>query len=143
MRSQRRRRRPRRGVNRNRHFPCRGAGPAFPLILLPRVPCPCPSVFWRDRVGIFFPTQAELWGDLHAASFRPFAKYAKRTRHGHGWWCQRKDGPDRALLRAVRRVRGGLRWSISGLGILSRDSRTWGHRDTHGHRWHDQTLAQI
>jgi len=29
-----------------------GDGPGF-LILLTRVPCPCLSVFWRDRAGIF------------------------------------------------------------------------------------------
>ena len=72
--------------------PASGAGPAFPLTLLPGVPCPCPSVFWRDRAGIFFPAQAELWGDLDAGSSRPLAKNARRTGHPYGWWCQRKAG---------------------------------------------------
>ena len=54
--------------------PASGAGPAFPLTLLPGVPCPCPSVFWRDRAGIFFPAQAELWGDLDAGSSPPSRK---------------------------------------------------------------------
>jgi hypothetical protein len=39
------------------------------------------------------------------------------------------------------RIRRDLRRGISGLGILSRDSRTWGHRDTDGHRRHNQALA--
>jgi hypothetical protein len=61
------------------------AGPAFPPILFPRVSCPCPSVFWRDRAGIFFSTQADPWGDWHAGSSRPLAKNAGRTGHPHGW----------------------------------------------------------
>ncbi len=33
-----------------------GAGPAFPSTLLLRLPHPCLSRFWTDRVGIFCPT---------------------------------------------------------------------------------------
>jgi hypothetical protein len=33
-----------------------GGWPILSAILLLREPCPCPSVFWRDRAGVFIPT---------------------------------------------------------------------------------------
>jgi hypothetical protein len=58
-------------------IPNDGGWPSLSPHLTPEGALPLSLLFWRDRAGIFFPTQTEPWGDLHAASSRPFAKYLR------------------------------------------------------------------